>query len=207
MTASSRRRSCARFAITRHPSRTERRSARISSPRRARNCPRGRRPSSSAPSATRSRLLTLMPTRANRRRISRFCPSVSVTDTSDRSPRRRSRVRFRTRTVAQRRALRAAVARSHVGEVHAFLELRERLARQRALDRDPVFLRDARARVREAVRELAVVREQHEAGRVRVEAADRVHAIARAARPRAPCPRHWRARPGRARSRSRPSAC
>src|SRR5687768_1171821 len=35
---------------------------------------------------------------------------------------------------AQRRALRAAVARSRIGEEHAFLELRQRLARQRALD-------------------------------------------------------------------------
>src|SRR5688572_31130889 len=34
---------------------------------------------------------------------------------------------------AQRRALRAAVARSRIGEEHAFLEERQRLARQRAL--------------------------------------------------------------------------
>ena len=52
-------------------------------------------------------------------------------------------------------------------------ELLERIVRGLALDLGLVDLLDLVARVREPVRELAVVREQERAGRVGVEAADR----------------------------------
>ena len=60
-----------------------------------------------------------------------------------------------------------------VVELDPVLELRERLVRRLALDLGLVDLLDLVARVREPVRELAVVREQEDAGRVCVEAPDR----------------------------------
>jgi len=66
---------------------------------------------------------------------------------------------------------------SAIVELDTPRELPERIGIQLALHLDLVDLLDAVARVREPVRERAVVREQERAGRVRVEAADRNDAL------------------------------
>ena len=62
--------------------------------------------------------------------------------------------------------------RGAVVELDAALERSQRLVRRLALDLGLVDLLHLVARVRETVRELAVVREQERAGRVRVQPAD-----------------------------------
>src|SRR5688572_5448292 len=75
-------------------------------------------------------------------------------------------------------ALRAALRRAGIREEYSLREPRYRARRELALHRHAVFLGNPGARMRQAVGELAVVRQEHEAGGIRVEAADGVDALA-----------------------------
>ena len=66
-----------------------------------------------------------------------------------------------------------AGSREAVVELDALAKPRERVARRRSLDVGLVDLRHAVARVREPMREVAVVREEERARRVGVETTDR----------------------------------
>ena len=121
--------------------------------------PSGRRPSASGPKPTRRSERTGRPTASHIRRTWRLRPSCSVSSSSC-GPSRRT----------------------CAGAVRAVVELDARRAAARSAPsptRGPPTLRDVRlghaeARMREAVREVAVVGQQDQAARVGVEAPDRV---------------------------------
>ena len=117
---------------------------------------RGRAPRT----ATRCRCRTGWPTASHIRLTWCFRPSCSV------SSRRLSRV-------PRRRRARSAGAVDPSSSSIPSRSLARSSARRRALDVGLVDLRDAVARMRESVREIAVVRQQERAGRVDVEPPDR----------------------------------
>ena len=81
-----------------------------------------------------------MPTRANSRRISRFCPSRER-DGDEREVAAAPVLQaLQHAHVLYARALRAALGRTGVGQEQAFRELRERGVAERALHGDAVFL-------------------------------------------------------------------
>ena len=125
--------------------------------RSARASPSGSAPSSSGPTAIRTRSRTSRPIAANSRRTSRLRPSAMTTSTTESDPER----------LALERSRRAVL------ELDAGGELLELLGGDRAVEGCQVALGDAVTRMRDRVSEVAVGGEHEQPAAVGVEPADR----------------------------------
>ena len=129
--------------------------------------PAGRVPRCSGPNCRRTSSTTGCPTASIMRRTMRLRPECSVSSTSEPPPSRRA--------ATSSRALSAAIGPSSSSMPR--VSVCDRLRGDASLDLRDVDLRDAERRVREHVRELAVVGEHEQAAGLGIQSADVVEAL------------------------------